>query len=83
MDNKVIKCISMRYKDRMKGYKKQDPVTRNIFFIRDVIFVEIMCTSNTKETLGREKGKQKVQFDLKSEKSDSDESIESIEEVVH
>jgi len=50
----------MRYKDGMKGYKIWDPVIRNIFFIQDVIFVEIMCTSNPKETLGGEKGKQRV-----------------------
>jgi hypothetical protein len=38
LDKKVVKCIFIRYKEGMKGYKLWNPTSRRIVYSRDVVF---------------------------------------------
>jgi hypothetical protein len=41
LDKKAIKCIFIRYKEGMKGYKLWDPASRRTMYSRDVVFREV------------------------------------------
>jgi len=41
LDNKVVKCIFIGYKDGIKGYKIWNPKTKSIAYSRDVVFREL------------------------------------------
>ena len=79
LDNKSKKCIFVEYKDRVKGYKLWNMATRTTLYIRDTIFRESRRTSKTEEV--REKKLEKLEFNWNKESHDSNESIESKEEV--
>jgi hypothetical protein len=46
MDNKVVKCIFIGYKEGMKGYKFWDLASRRKVYSRDVIFREVRGKSD-------------------------------------
>jgi hypothetical protein len=64
----------------MRVYKLWDLVLRKLMYSRDVIFREVGGTSRTKEDQ-MEKEPEKMVFKLRNEENDSNESIESNEEV--
>jgi hypothetical protein len=80
MENKIVKCIFIGYKDGMKGYKLWDPLLRKIVYSRDVISNEVKATSKSEE-VQMDKEPDKFMFKLRREELDSDESIELDEEV--
>ena len=82
MDNKEEKCIFVGYKDGIKGYKLWNPVIRKIVCSRDVVFKEVNRTFRNEDEC-KEKGKNKMEFELNNEGSDSfeEESFESHDEV--
>ena len=82
LDNKVGKCIFVGYKDGIKGYKLWNPVTRKIVYSGDVVFREVKNTFRN-EYEPKEKGPEKMDFELKNEGSDSfeEEPSESDDEV--
>ena len=41
LDSKSGKCIFIRYKDGLKGYKLWNPVKRKVVYSRDVVFKEV------------------------------------------
>jgi transposase InsO family protein len=49
LDSNSKKCIIIRYKDGVKGYKLWNLATRTIVYNRDVIFREVESTSKTEE----------------------------------
>ena len=77
MDNKVEKCIFLGYKDGLKRLKLWNPVTRKIVCSRDVVFREVKITSRLEDE-SKEKGLEKIEFELKNERSDSFEEKTSI-----
>ena len=79
LDSELEKCIFVRYKDRVKGYKLWNPTTRNTMYSRDAIFREVSSTSETEEV--RERKLEKLEFNWNDESHDSDESTEFEEEV--
>ena len=82
LDNKVEKCIFVGYKYGIKGYKLWNHITRKIVYSQDVVFKEVKRTSiNEDET--KEKGLEKMKFELKNEGSNSfeEESSELDDEV--
>lgn len=70
MDNKAKKCIFVSYKDRIKGYKLWNHVTRKIVYSQDVIFKRVKRISRNEDE-SKEKGLEKRAFELKNEGSDS------------
>jgi hypothetical protein len=46
-ENKTVICISIGYKDGMKGYNLWNTVLRKTMYSRDVIFREVEGTSRT------------------------------------
>ena len=82
MDNKVEKCIFVGYKYRIKGYKLWNLVTSKIVYSRDVIFKEVKSTSSNEDE-SKEKGPEKIEFEIMNEGFDSfeEELSESDEEV--
>ena len=78
--SKSEKCIFIRYKDGVKGYKLWNPVTRKIVYNRDVIFIEVGGTSSIEE-VKREKEPKKIEFDLNDGGNDLNELTEFDEEV--
>ena len=40
IDNKVVKCIFIRYSYGVKGYKIWDPIAQKVFYTISVIFRE-------------------------------------------
>ena len=82
LDNKVEKWIFVSYKDGIKGYKLWNPITRKIVYNRDVIFREVKNTSRNEDE-PKEKGPEKMEFELKNEGFDSfeEESSELDDEV--
>ena len=83
LDNKVQKCIFIDYKDGVKGYKLWNLVTRKIVYNQYVIFREVESTSKNEDE-SKEKGLEKMEFQLKNEGSDlftEEESSESDDEV--
>ena len=82
LDNKAKKCIFLGYKDGIKSYKLWNHVTRKIVYNRDVVFKEVNNTSRNEDE-SKEKGLDKMQFELKNEGSDyfEEESSELDDEV--
>jgi hypothetical protein len=81
LDKKVVKCIFIEYKKGMKGYKLWDPTSRRTVYGRDVVFKEVGDKSNIKEVVQTNNNPNTVQFELRNEEDDSDESTESEVEV--
>lgn len=73
------KCIFVRYKDGVKGYRLWNPTNRITVYNRDVIFREVGSTYETEEV--RENKIEKIEFNWNDESHDSDELIESEEAV--
>ena len=82
MDNKAKKCIFVGYKDGIKGYKLWILITRKIVYSQNVVFREVKGTSRNEDE-SKEKGPEKMEFELKNEGSDSfeGESYELDDEV--
>jgi hypothetical protein len=81
LDKKVVKCIFIGYKEGMKGYKLWDPASRKIVYSRDVVFRDVGRKSES-EVVQTKNNPEKVRFELRNEEEgDSNESIESDEEV--
>ena len=77
LDSKSEKCIFIRYKDGLKGYKLWNPVTRKVVYSRDVVFREV------KDVIQHElqpKEPEKIEFEPKEEESDSAAEEESEDE---
>eukprot|EP00253_Pinus_taeda_P004576 PITA_04576 len=77
LDSKSEKCIFIRYKDGLKGYKLWNPVTRKFVYSRDVLFKEV------KDVIKHEfqpKEPVNIEFELKEEESDSVAEEESKDE---
>eukprot|EP00253_Pinus_taeda_P024045 PITA_24045 len=67
LDSKSQKCIFIGYKDRLKGYKLWNPITRKVLYSQDVVFREV------KDVFKHEvpsKEPEKIEFELKEEESD-------------
>ena len=62
IDNKYNKCIFNTYKDRVKGYKLWNPVTRKVVYSIHVIFKEVGGTSRN-ENNKREMDPKKLEFE--------------------
>ena len=75
MDNKTEKCIFV-------CYKLWNPIIRKIVYSTDLVFREVKSTSRNEDEF-KEKGLEKMEFELKNEQSDSfgEESFESDDEV--
>ena len=82
MDNKDEKCISIGYKDGMKGYKLWNPITKKMVYSRDVVFQEVKQVPR-QEVNPMEKEPEKIEFKLEGEESDSIEEVEYEEEEPH
>lgn len=82
LDNKAKKCIFVGYKDGIKSYKLWNPITRKIVYNQDVVFREAKSTSRNEDE-PKEKGSDKMEFELKNEGSNSleEESYELDDEV--
>lgn len=80
LDSKSKKCIFIRGKDGIKGYKLLNPTTRTAFYSRYVIFKENKSSSKNEE-VKREKELEKLEFNWNDESHGSDWSTESKEEV--
>ena len=82
LDNKAEKCIFVGYKDGIKGYKLWNSIKRKIVYSRDVVFREVKNTFRNEDE-PKEKGPEKMEFELKNEGFDSfeEESSESDDEV--
>jgi len=77
LDSKSEKCIFIRYKDGLKGYKIWNPVTQKVVYSRDVVFRKV------KDVIKHEvqpKEPEKIEFELKEEESDSTMEEESEDE---
>ena len=77
MDNKSERCIFIRYKDGLKGYKLWNPETRKVVYSRDMVFREV------KDVVKHEvipKEPEKIEFELKDDESDSTTEEDSEEE---
>jgi len=70
MDNKEEKCIFVSYKNGIKGYKLWNLVIRKLVYNQDVVFKEVKSTSRNEDE-PKEKGPEKMEFELKNEGSDS------------
>ena len=70
MDDKEKKCIFIGYNDGVKGYKLWNPVTRKIVYSQDVVFREVESNSKNEDE-SKEKGPEKIEFEIKNEGSDS------------
>jgi hypothetical protein len=81
LDKKVVKCIFIGYKEGMKGYKLWDPASRRTMYNRDVVFKEVGGKSEPEEVVQTENNHEMVQFEVRNEEDDLDESTESEEEV--
>ena len=83
LDNKVEKCIFISYKDGVKGYKLWNLVTRKEVYNQNFSFREDENTSRN-EYKTKEKGLEKMEFELNNQGSDSfeeEESSKSYDEV--
>ena len=77
LDSKSEKCIFIRYKDGLKGYKLWNPVIRKVVYSRDVLFREVKDVIKHEVQLKEPK---KIEFELKEEESDSTVEEESKDE---
>ena len=73
LDSEAKKYIFIRDKDRVKGYKLWNPMTRKTMYSQDVIFREVGDTS-TNEDETREEELQNQEFELKNNDFDSQEA---------
>jgi hypothetical protein len=81
LDKKEVKCIFIGYKEGMKGYKLWDPASRRKMYNRDVVFREVEGKSKPEEIGQIENNHETMLFELRNEEDDSNDSIESKEEV--
>jgi hypothetical protein len=81
LDKKVVKCIFIGYKEGMKLYKRWDPASRKIVYNQDVVFKEVKGKSEPDEIVQIENNTEMMRFELGNEEDDSNESVESEEEV--
>ena len=81
LNRKSEKCIFIGYKDRVKGYKIWNPVTRIKVYSRDVIFKEDKITSKN-EVVIIEKELEKLELNWKNETHGLDGSAKLEEEEV-
>jgi hypothetical protein len=81
MDKKTVKCIFIRYKEGIKGYKLWDPASRRIIYNRDVFFREFRGKSEPGEVFQTDNYPDTMRFELRNEYYDSYESTEFEEEV--
>jgi len=80
LNNKSEKCLFIKYKDGIKGYKLWNLVTRTVVYNRDVIFKEDESTSMNEDLkIGKEL--ENIEFNLNNESHDSDGSTKLDEEV--
>jgi hypothetical protein len=77
LNKKEVKCISIGYKEGMKGYKLWDPTLMKIVYSRYVIFREVGSKFEPEEIVQTKNNPEKVWFEMRNEEVDSDESIES------
>ena len=68
MDSKFEKCIFIRYKDGLKGYKLWNLVTRKVVYNQAVVFREV---KNVIQHEVPSKEPEKIEFDLKEEELES------------
>jgi len=68
LDSKFEKCIFIRYKDGLKGYKIWNPITRKVVYSLDVVFMEVKYFIKHEVP---SKEPEKIEFELKEEESDS------------
>ena len=82
LDNKAENCIFVGYKDGIQGYKLWNPITRKIVYSRDVIFIEVKNTSRNEDE-PKEKGQEKMEFDIMNKGYDSfEEELSELDEEV-
>jgi hypothetical protein len=77
LDKKAVKCIFIRYKEGMRGYKLWDLASRKKAYSRDVVFREFKSNSEHKQIVQAKSNPKTVWFELRNEEDDSDESNES------
>jgi hypothetical protein len=82
LDKKAEKCIFIRYKDGLKGYKLWNPEAKKVVYSRDVVFREMKDVVK-QEVLPSKEEPEKIEFDLKDDETDSTEEHESEEEDPH
>jgi hypothetical protein len=70
LDKKVEKCIFIGYKDGLKGYNLWNTETKNVGYIRDVVFREMKDVVK-QEVLPSKEEPEKIEFDLKDDEADS------------
>ena len=80
LDNNSEKCIFVKYKDGVKGYKLWNLASGSVFYNRNVILREFGSTSEF-EDLKKVKELEKLEFDLNNESHDLDGSTKSKEEL--
>ena len=68
LDSKFEKCIFIRYKDGLKGYKLWNPIKWKVVYNRDVVFREVKGVIKHEV---QPKEPEKIEFELKEEESDS------------
>jgi hypothetical protein len=87
LEKEEIKCISIGYKEGMKGYKLWDIASRRTMYSRDVIFREVKgkyksAVVQTKKNLEKVKSEQRNKVDNLDESIESDEEVEEPTSVV-
>jgi hypothetical protein len=60
----------------MKGYNMWDPPSRKIVYSQDVVFREVRSKFEPEETVQTDNNPETVQFELRNEEDDLDESTE-------
>ena len=80
LENKVVKCIFIRYGVHMKGYKLWDPVTSKVLYSRNVIFRELTSSPIVLQPDEKEKEKDVVQLPPTSEKTKQRDHVGSNDE---
>jgi hypothetical protein len=70
LDKKAEKCISIGYKDGIKGYRLWNPETKKVVYSRDVVFIEMKDVVKHELLPSKEEPK-KIEFDSKDDESDS------------
>ena len=77
LDSKSERCIFIRYKDGLKGYKIWNTETRKVVYSLDVVFREVKYVIKYKYL---PKKPDKIEFELKEEELDSTKEEESEDE---
>jgi hypothetical protein len=76
LDKKVQKCIFIGYKYGIKGYNLWSQETNKVVYSRDVVFKEMKDVVK-QEILQSKEEREKIEFDLKDDESNSTEEHES------